>query len=195
MDYIMLVIAIMITMFIFMGIIYAVFSRQCKNLFHKIVHAKKFVVCHVKMTSTNFVEEWLVRPAPDYLTKVGKYQYDLNPKYHILEHKGRLHYLLHENDAIPKRVTPYTNEEILFQVEEIKTALENRAAEWIYRKNNSIALIGMALAWFLTLVALIYLLYKIQQISPILDWLYAHPGQIIQIGQTQPTPTPYIPTK
>lgn len=190
MDYITVVIATIIGMMIFMGVIYAVFSRQCKNLYHKYVHARRYVVCHLKMPGTQFTDEWDVVPEKNHFTTVGKYQYDLNPKYAILEYRGRLHFKLDENNAIPRHLDHDNNEEILFQVQEIRTALENRAAEWIYRKNNSIALIGMAIAWFITLIALIYVIYKMQQVSPILDWLYAHPGQVIQMGSPEPTPIP-----
>lgn len=165
-------------------------SRYGKNLFNIIFKNRKFVVCHLKLAATDFTDEWLVVPNKDNYTQVGKYHYDLNPKYSVLKHKGRLHFILDENNAIPNHLSKDNVDDITFQVQELKTALENRASEFLFAKNKNIALILCAIGFVISLLIAIYAIYTIREISPIISWLYEHPGQIIQIGVPNPTPMP-----
>jgi len=181
------------TIYIFIAIIFAVLiasvgvfltlTRRGKNLIKTMFFNRKYVVCHLQNKNTGFEEVWKVVPNPDFITTVGKFDYNLNPNYAIMSWKKRLHFKLNEADVIPeypKRTD--TNEEVLIQVSEIKTALHNNAYKIIYGKKMDIALIVCGIALFLSLIVAIYAIYTIGTISPLVEWLYAHPPQ--ELGNT-----------
>lgn len=142
----------------------------------------------MKRQSTDFIDIYKVVPEKDFLTHVANGQYNLNPAYAMMIWKGRLHFLLFENDSIPKYVNRTgSNEEIMFQTKEITTALENRAYDFLYQKNKNIALILAGVGLFISIMVAIYAAYEISQVAPILQWLYEHPpkelGVIVPPGK------------
>lgn len=176
MNIVYIVLAI-IAFFLIAGIgIFLFFTRIGRNLLTQIVFNKKYVICHVVNENTDFEEIWKVVPKKDSLTKVNKFDYDLNPRYALLRWKGRLHFRINDKDVIPQYVgRTDSNEEILIQVQEIRTALHNNAYDWLYAKKQNIALILCGVALFISLLVAVYAVYKIGQISPMIEWLYAHP--------------------
>lgn len=174
------------TIYIFLAVIFTVIiasvgiflflTRPGKNIIQTILFNKKYVVCHKVNKQTGFEEVWRVVPNPDFITTVGKFDYNLNPRYAILSWKGRLHYRLNENDVIPEYPQRKdTNEEVLIQVSEVKTALHNNAYKIIYGKKADLALILCAIALFLSIIVALYATYTIGNISPMIEYLYAHP--------------------
>lgn len=166
-----------IMFFLIVGMtLFLLFTRRGKNITAQIIFNKKYVVCHLTRPASDSEEIHRVVPKSDYMTTVGKYDYDLKPEYALFRWKGRLHYLLEENDAIPKYIKRTdSNQEILMQVQEIKTALHNRSYDFLYAKNKNIALIVACAGMFIAILVAIYAIYKIGQISPMIEWLYAHP--------------------
>lgn len=149
------------------------FTRRGKNILNSIARYDKYVVCHLKNKNTDFEEIWKVVPTIDFLTTVGKHNYNLNPKYSLLKWKGRLHYSLNESDVIPEYPTR-TNltEEILIQVDETDTAIQNRAYKIIYGKQKDIALILCAFALVLSLLTSIYVIYSIDNMTSTIQTVY-----------------------
>jgi len=94
-----------------------------------------------------------------------------------MEWKKRLHFKLNEGDATPEYLTrTYTDvNEILTQVDEIDTAINTRAYKIIYGKKMDIALILCGIALFLSFIVAVYGIYTIGQVTPLIEWLYAHP--------------------
>jgi len=181
------------TIYIFLAIIFAIIiasvgifltlTRQGKNFIKTILFNRKYVVCHLQNKNTGYEEVWKVVPPADCITNVGKHHYNLNPKYSILSWKKRLHFVLNEGDVIPEYLNRKgTNEEILIQVDETDTAINTRAYKIIYGKKMDIALIVCGVALFLSLIVAIYAIYTIGKISPLVEWLYAHPPQ--ELGST-----------
>jgi hypothetical protein len=169
-----LIIVAIITAIIFISTAgFLLLTRKGKNIVQEYCNNKKYVVCHVKGESTGYIEDWKVVPKPDYLTPVGPYDYDLHPRYAALSWKKRLHYNLNEGDVIPdyssRKDTPG---EILIQVQEVKTALHNKAYDFLYKKNNNIALIVAFAGWIVTIIVLIYLAYKLTAMTGTLDIIY-----------------------
>lgn len=151
-------------------------TRPGKNIVTTYLFNKKYVICHLNNKNTGYEEIWKVVPKPDFMTTVGTYDYNLNPNYAIMSWKKRLHFMLNEADAIPeypKRKD--TKEEVLIQVSEVKTALHNNAYKIIYGKNKDIALILCAVALFISIIVALYAIYTIGTISPMIEYLYAHP--------------------
>jgi len=157
--------------------VFFLLTRQGKNIVQTILFNRKYVVCHLQNPNTGFEEVWRVVPPADAITLVGKHHYNLNPKYAIMAWKNRLHFRLSEGDATPEYVgRTYTDtQEILTQVDEIDTAVNTRAYKIIYGKKMDITLILCAIALFISLIVAIYGIYTISQISPLIEWLYAHP--------------------
>ena len=167
--------------------VFLTLTRPGKNMVNEYLFRKKYVICHLQNKNTGFEEIWKVIPSPDFMTKVSKYDYNLNPNYATMSWKKRLHFRLNEADVIPeypKRKD--TDEEVLIQVSEVKTALHNNAYKIIYGKKVDMALIICGIALFISLVVAIYAVYTISQINPLVTWLYEHPpngnstAQVIQ---------------
>lgn len=153
-------------------------TRQGKNFMISTFKKNKYVVCHLRRTSSDFEEIYLVVPTADFFTVVGKYTYNLNPAYAMMRWKGRLHFVLNENDAIPKYLSRFdTKEEILMQVAELKTALHNRAYDFLYVKNKNMALILAAIGLGISIFIALYAVYEIQKIEPIISYIASHPAQ------------------
>jgi len=172
-----LIISMIISIFVIViGTLFLFFTRQGKNFLTVMAFNKKYVICHLRREATDFEDVWKVVPKPDYLTTVGKFDYDLNPRYAILKWGRRLHFILHENDAIPQYINREdNNNEILMQVKEIKTALHNKSYDFLYAKNKNIALILCAVGLVISIIVAIYCAYEIQKIAPLVQWLYDHP--------------------
>jgi hypothetical protein len=176
----LLVMVMIVLMLMIIPIFWLAFTRPGKNLLIKIFENKKYVICHVKRASTDFEDIWNIIPNPDYFTTVGKFDYNLNPQYAMMKWKGRLHFHIDEGDAIPKYINRKdTPQEILMQVQEIKTALHNKAYNFLYGKSPNIALIIACVACGIALLIAIYGIYEIQKIAPMITWLYEHPPQAI----------------
>jgi hypothetical protein len=156
-------------------VFYIAFTRPGKNLITKLLQSKKYVVCHLHSASTDFDEVYLVIPNPDFFTKVGKFDYNLNPNYAIMKWKSRLHFYLNEADAIPRYLTRSdSNQEVLMQVQEIKTALHNKAYNFLYGKSPNIALIVACVGMAIAILLAVYGVYEYQKMAPIVDYVYAH---------------------
>lgn len=154
-----------ITTFIFMvgSVLFLTLTRKGKNLVTKLVFRKKYVICNLLNPNTDFVDEWLVVPRPDFYTKVGKYHYNLNPNYSKRKDKGRLIFDLDRNDAIPLYIErTNSNEEIIQQVIELETAIDNNVKEFLYKRKDNIILLIVGIGWLLTIIALIFAIYSIQ---------------------------------
>jgi hypothetical protein len=183
MNIIYVVFAIITTLIIAGTAVFLTLTRQGKNIVIEYMFRKKYVVCHLQNRNTGFEEIWKVIPSPDFMTKVSKYDYNLNPNYAIISWKNRLHFQLNEADVIPEYPKRHdTNEEVLIQVSEVKTALHNNAYKIIYGKKMDIAIILCGIALFISLIVAIYAVYTIGKITPMIDWLYAHPPT--EIGNT-----------
>ena len=184
MNIITLVIAIIIVLIMAIVVIFFAFTRQGKNIIVKLFQNKKYVVCHLKRDATDFVDIHNIVVRPDYLTKVGKFDYDLNPNYAILKFSGRLHFLLHEGDVVPQYIKRKdTNEEILIQVQEVRTALHNTAYDWLYRKKQNIALLIAFAALALTIIVAVYAAYEISKVNSLLE-IVASTLQNVNSGNT-----------
>lgn len=156
--------------------IFLFLTRPGKNLMNTVVFTKKYVVCHLRNDNTEFEEIHRVVPNSDYLTPVGGFDYNLNPAYRALSWKGRNHFILQKNDVIPRYLERQdTKEEILVQVQEVRTALHNKAYGFLYAQKQNLALILCAVALFISLLVALYAVIKIGQVTPILDWLMQHP--------------------
>lgn len=169
-------IIVAITTFIFMvlSVLFLVFTRKGKNLVTKVISSKKYVVCNLLNPNTDFVEEWLVVPRPDFYTKVSKYHYNLNPEYAKRKVNGRLVFDLDKNDAIPlysKRTN--SNEEIIQQVIELETAIDNNVKEFLYKRKDSIVLLIVGIGWLITILVVIFAIYSIQSNNAQIDSLKA----------------------
>lgn len=167
-----IMIIVVITTFIFMigMVLFLVFTRKGKNTVTKIVYRKKYVICNLINPSTDFVDEWFVVPRPDFYTKVGKYHYNLNPTYATKKLNGRLVFDIDINDAIPlyqKRKN--TEEEIIQQVIELETAIDNNVKEFLYRKQQNMALIIAFVALAIAIVVALYAIYTVQSNNATLD--------------------------
>jgi hypothetical protein len=171
------IITMLIMFFMLAGIwLYLSFTRAGKNLVTKILFNKKYVICHLKNSSTDFIEIWRIVPEKDFITTVGKGKYNLNPAYALLNFNHRLHFMLSENDVIPQYIKrTNTNDEIVIQVKEVKTALENKAYELLYGKYKDIAMVIACIGLLIAICVSVYAIYTIQNISPMIEYLYAHP--------------------
>jgi hypothetical protein len=89
--------------------------------------------------------------------------------------KSRLHFYLNEADAIPRYLTRSdSNQEVLMQVQEIKTALHNKAYNFLYGKSPNIALIVACVGMAIAILLAVYGVYEYQKMAPIVDYVYAH---------------------
>jgi hypothetical protein len=137
---------------------------------------KKYVICHLRHASTEFVDVHLVVPSGDFITNVGKGVYNLNPAYAVISYGKRLHFVLNENDVVPAYFSrTNSNQEIIIQVKEVKTALENKAYELLYGKMKDIGFIIACLGLLIAIVVGVYAVYTIQNVSPMIEYLYTHP--------------------
>lgn len=163
-------------------VFFLAFTRAGKNLTKRLLDSKKYVICHLKRPSTDFDEVHYIIPSPDYLTVVGKFDYNLNPQYAMMKWKGRLHFHLNEGDSIPDYLhRKDSKEEILCQVQEIKTALHNKSYSFFYGKSTNVAMIIAIVACAISILVAIYGIYEIQKISPLITWLYENPPQVANV--------------
>lgn len=166
---------------------YVLQPRVFHNFFHSVFRRKSYVVCHMKNPATDFIDDWLVVPDKEKLTKVGGGYYDLADRYSILKFNGRLHFLLQKNNAIPIHLGKDNNDEILIQVAEITAALEAKPYRYLLNPKTDwkfyIAIVGLAISIIIGL----YALNMINQMKPILEWMYTHPIGVSADGNS------YIP--
>lgn len=177
MNTIYIFLAIIIALLIAGVGIFLVLTRPGKNIVTTFLFNKRYVVCHLMNKQTGFEEVWRVVPPSDCITQVGKHNYNLNPKYALMSWKKRLHFKLNEADSTPEYIRrTYTDvNEILTQVDELDTAVNTRAYKIIYGKKMDLALILCGIALFIALIVAIYATYTIGNITPMIEYLYAHP--------------------
>lgn len=157
-------------------ILFFTFTRRGKNLRVKILSNAKYVVVHMYRDATDNETIYNVVPSADFYTMVGDFAYNLNPKYAIMRFQGRLHFRITVNDSIPQYFgRTESKEEVLQQTDEITNALHNRAYDFLYQKNKNLALIICSVALAISILTSLYAIYKFQQVTPFVEWLYAHP--------------------
>ena len=149
---------------------YIVFTRKTKNFFMKIIPAwrKRYVICHLTYQA-GLVDVFYVIPNKLGLTTVGKFDYLLNEKYIALTFKKRHHYVLDENDSIPKTYIAHTKEEVIFQTSEIKNALENNVMEYLFSKKKELLIIGLFIIATIATLAIIYNIININELKTIVS--------------------------
>lgn len=143
---------------------YTFFPRQTKNLLVRITKRKRYVVCHMRYANTKFEDEFNVVPEADYLTRVGKLFYDLNPVYAIMFWKKRLHYILDENNVIPLHLSKDTNEDVIFQAKEVQNAMNNNVTEYLFTKRKDILIIGLFIVAIVAVIAMIYSIVRMNEL-------------------------------
>lgn len=149
------------------GMSFVFFTRQTKNFFISILgkYKKRYVVCH--MIYQNGMEDvFNVVPNAEGMTMVGKYSYQLIDKYVTLYHKKRAHFVLNENDAIPRHFERQTNESIIFQASEIQTALNNEVMDFLFSKKKDIMMMVLV---FLVIISIAVMAYNIYEINKLMS--------------------------
>ena len=152
---------------------YIFFTRQTTNFFMKILgkYRKRYVVCHMRYDSGK-QEDFLVIPNLQGLTKVGEYLYDLSDKYILLKIKNRKHFLLDENNVIPRYFDEIESKEtILFQASEIKTAFVNTVMEYLFSKKKEILIYGLFIVAIAAILTSVYVIYELSNQKEILMYL------------------------
>ena len=148
---IFLVIGIIFTLFI-TALIYILFPRQTRNFIVAIRKRKKYVVCHLKRCNTDFIDIYNVVPESDKLTHIDNFDYNLHPKYSVLKYKGRLHFLLNEENSIPATTI---QPDLVFASHEIRDGLNNKVVSELFtRKKDIMLLIMMGLSGVMIIVML-----------------------------------------
>jgi hypothetical protein len=162
------------------GLCFVFFTRQTKNFFISILgkYKKRYVVCH--MIYQNGMEDvYNVVPNPEGLTQVGKLSYMLIDKYVTLYHKKRAHFVLDENDTIPRHFERQTNESIIFQASEIQTALNNEVMAFLFSKKKDVMMI---IVCFLVILSIAVMAYTIYEINSLMS-MAAQYSSIVQVKQ------------
>lgn len=143
---------------------YTFFPRQTKNMWIRVTKRKRYVVCHLRYSNTEFEDSFNVVPEPDGLTEVKKYSYNLNPKYAIMVWKNRLHYVLHEKNCIPFHFAVDDKAEILFQAMEIQTALNNDVTEYLFTKRKEILILGLFVVAIVAVLGVIFSVIRMNEL-------------------------------
>ncbi len=146
--------------------IYVLFPRKTKNILCKLIPAwnKRYVVCHMNYQA-GLSDIYNVIPNPQGLTQVGKYSYDLTDKYVCLYFLKRAHFVLDENNSIPRAYSKPTNEDIIFQAAEIQTALNNNVMEYLFSKKKEVLIIGFFILATINILAIVYNIYAINALQ------------------------------
>ena len=147
------------------GLSFVFFTRQTKNFFISFLpkYKKRYVVCH--MIYQNGMEDvYNVVPNPEGLTQVGKFSYQLIDKYVTLYHKKRAHFVLNENDTVPRHFERQTNESIIFQASEIQTALDNEVMAFLFSKKKDIMMLVLMALSVLSIAVMVYTIYEIDKL-------------------------------
>jgi len=105
-----------------------------------------------------------VVPNPEGLTQVGKFSYQLIDKYVTLYHKKRAHFVLNENDTVPRHFERQTNESIIFQASEIQTALDNEVMAFLFSKKKDIMMLVLMALSVLSIAVMVYTIYEIDKL-------------------------------
>ena len=147
------------------GLSFVFFTRQTKNFFIALLpkYKKRYVICHMRYA--NGMEDiFNVVPNPDGLTEIGNYSYKLLDKYITLIHKKRAHFVLDENNAIPRHFEKQTTESIIFQASEIQTALNNEVMAFLFSKKKDILMAIVLITCVLAIAVMVYTVYKIDSL-------------------------------
>ena len=149
---------------------YIVFPRKTKNFFMNLLPAwkKRYVICHLTYQA-GLVDVFFVIPNKLGLTNVGKFDYLLNEKYAALVFNKRVHYVLNENDSIPKTFIEHTKEEVIFQTAEIKNALENNVMEYLFSKKKELLIIGLFIIAIIATLAIAYNIVNVNELKTLVQ--------------------------
>ena len=174
---------------IILGCVYFIIPRQVNNLIIRIFKRKQYVVCHMIRANTDFIDVYNIVPHPDKLTDVGdKGAYNLDEKFSDSKRNGRLNFILHEGESIPKILKEEEREifyfrkarkikisfgfpekdDLLFQAKSVHNALSNNVAEYLFTKKKDVYYIILALIIAILIVALIYTAYVLNQTNDIM---------------------------
>jgi len=148
---------------------YTFFPRQTRNFWIRVTKRKRYVVCHLRYSNTEFEDSFNVVPESDGLTEVKKNSYNLNPKYAIMVWKNRLHYVLHEKNCIPFHFAVDDKAEILFQAMEIQTALNNDVTEYLFTKRKELLILGLFIVAIVATIALCYSVIRMNELIETTD--------------------------
>lgn len=179
MNYITLI-SLCVTTTLVIGItLFVSFTRRGKNMLISATKSKKYVICHLRNPNTEFEEVYKIVPSKDYLTHVGTNGvYDLNPRYASMTWKGRLHFTLNQNDVIPMYPNRTSNtDEILIQVREVETALNNKAYDELFKKQSNTVLLLAGIALVISLSVGVYTLYELSQLKSMVAFLLQSGGK------------------
>ena len=173
-----LTINILLVIIGFVSLSYILFTRQMTNLAMRVLPKlkKRYVVCHLRYQA-GLEDIYNVIPNPQGLTKVGSYSYELGDKYVALSFNKRKHYVLQENDTIPKTFEGQTDESIIFQAAEIQTALNNTVMEYLFSKKKDILILGL---FIIAVAAILCIIYNIYEIAKLKEMILALPIQSVQ---------------
>lgn len=154
-----------------LAVLYSIFPRQYSNLMNRLIlsRRKRYVICHVRYAS-GLQDVYHIVPNPQGLTKVGEYSYDLNEKYSVFSHNKRQHYVVDENDTIPRNFEIQTKERIIFQASEIQTALNNTVMDYLFSRKKELLIIGL---FILSIVSMLAILYNIYELRTIMNYIEA----------------------
>jgi hypothetical protein len=155
---------------LFLVIAFVLFKRKTMNLLMKFIPAwkKRYVVCHMNYQA-GMKDIYNVIPNQSGLTQVGKYSYDLAEKYVALTYMKRNHYVLDEENAIPKNYEKYDKNEIIFQAAEIQTALDNNVMEYLFSKKKELLIIGLFIIATISMLALIYNIIALNELKGLMN--------------------------
>lgn len=152
-------------------LLYVLFPRQTKNTITKIIPSKnrRYVVCHMRYES-GMEAVFHVIPNPEGLTKVENYSYNLKDTYIALRVNRRAHYVLDENNAVPRTFEKQTNETLIYQAAEIQTALDNSVMDYLFSKKKDILLMGL---FILAIICSLFIAYTAYELRSIQDYITA----------------------
>lgn len=156
---------------IIIGVIaYGLFPRITKNVLCKFIPAwnKRYVVCHMTYQA-GMRNVFHIIPNHSGLTQVGKYSYNLSEKYAVLVHAKRFHFILDENDVIPRNFEPQTKDTITYQAAEIQTALDNNVMEYLFSKKKELLIFGLFILGIISVLAIVYNIYELNAIKAVLE--------------------------
>lgn len=169
--------------FILFGIGYGLFPKQTKNLLMKLIPAwkKRYVICHMRYQG-GLSEVFYVIPNLQGLTQVGKYSYQLIDKYSCFTWNNRLHFVLDENDAIPRNFEIQTKESVIFQSAEIQTALNNSVMDYLFSRKKEMLIIGLFIVAIIAILAIVYNIIQTNELKELIK-ISVTQNQIVPVGR------------
>lgn len=156
------------------------FRRKIHNTYIAWLEHKKFVVVHVQNPATRFSDTFNVVPDFEKTTEVNGFRYCLRKDNAVIEWKGRLHFLVEKDNAIPKTISDRTVNDVALSVYQIRSALRSKAYDILYGEQKNIAFLIALAALVISLLVAIYAIYTLNHINPLVETIYAkiQPEQI-----------------